>query len=322
MPFDEKEDFMKKLLSIILSLIMLFAIVTTANADTVNSERDDSALNFYEAQQKGIKYDKPLDQKSREELLREGVLFYGGTRATTANVLGYITASGKTYVYSGKGTGTQLGYVTFREIVFIHSISGNYAYIQFKNASGVLTDGYINNNAVYSPAYGWAIPIHSGRITQYYGDTSTNTKGHTGTDVGGHGGSNPPVYATFDGTAVFKETFRTYPDGRKIFADYGNHVRLSSGSYEVIYAHLYSFGHSVPSNNYGSEGYPVSEEVQQLPKDTNIIDTKEVQKNSLIGRAGTTGQSTGIHLHFEVRVNNAIKDPFTYVVFPNVSWAS
>lgn len=322
---------MKKILSIILSVMFVFSFTVTANAENYTAIPDDSALTFYESRQKGIPYDKPLHQKSKEELIQEGILFYGGTvqlnpgsdmmRATTSSVLGYITAPGKTYVYSGKGTGTQLGYVTFREIVFISSISGNYAYIQFKNASGNLTYGYIDNNAVYSPAYGWATPIVSGRIIQYFNETATDDEGHTGIDVGGHNGNHPAVYATYSGTASFRETIRTYPNGTKIFADYGNHVRLSSGSYEVIYAHLDSFGQNVSSHSYDSEGYPVSSTIANLPKNTFEITSKNVSKSVVLGYVGTTGKSTGIHLHFEVRVNGVQKDPFTYVVFPNVSWA-
>lgn len=322
---------MKKLLSLVLAIVLLAGMAVPASAANESPERDDSALTFAEARQKGIPYDKPIDQKTREEMLREGLRFYGGTvplspngvgpRATTSDVLGYITATGNTYVYLNKDIGTQVGFVSYRAIVYVYSFSGNYAYIQFKNENGVLTRGYITNTAVYTPASGWATPITKGKVTQYYGDTATDPNGHTGTDVGGHGGSHPEVYAVFNGTAEFRETVRYYPDhsGSDIFADYGKHIRLSSGSYTVIYGHLDSFGCSVPSNNYDSEGYPVSGEVSNLPKRTNSIATKTVSKGTTLGRVGTTGKSTGIHLHFEVRVNGTITDPFTYVVFPKVS---
>lgn len=323
---------MKKLLSVILALVFLISIAIPANASNKVLERDDSALTLAEARQKGIPYDKPIDQKTREEMIQEGLLFYGGTvplnpngvgiQATTSGVLGYITATGNTYVYLNKDIGTQVGYVSYHEIVYVYSISGNYAYIQFKNASGILTRGYITNTAVYTPAYGWATPITTGRITQYFGDTATDSDGHSGTDVGGHSGTHPAVYAVSNGTAKFKETVKHCRDGSTIFANYGNHVRLSFGDKEVIYAHLNSFGHSVSSHNYESEGYPQIEKAIGVKAETIPIATKEITKGSVVGYVGTTGLSSGIHLHFEVRVNGTIKDPFTYVVFPNVSWAS
>ena len=157
---------MKKLLSLVLAIVLLAGMAVPASAANESPERDDSALTFAEARQKGIPYDKPLDQKTRAEMIREGLLFYGGTVPFNSNeigtqgaitgVLGYITSSGKTYVYSGMGTGTQLGYVTRREIVYVYSFYQNYARIQFKNAKGVLTDGYINDDALYTPVYRWA----------------------------------------------------------------------------------------------------------------------------------------------------------------------
>ena len=319
----------------ILSLTLALGIIASMSTQAFAENKDDSALTFKEAEEKGIPYDKPLQEKSREELLSEGYKFYGGTVplnpsgiipfATTSRVLGYVTATHDIDVYSGKGIGTKLGIVSPREIVYISSIEGDYAYIQFKNKDQVLKYGYVDNDAIYSPAYGWSAPITSGRITQYYGDTATDKYGHTGVDVGGHNGGSPAVYATFSGEAQFLETVRINPDNSndKYFAEYGNHIRIKSGNYEVIYAHLKSFGQGVPAHDYPSEGYPVSATISKYPITRGIkIATKRVNKGSTIGYVGTTGQSTGIHLHFEVRDGGKIKDPFNYIVFPNVSWAS
>lgn len=309
-------------------VLVLCSAISVSAVEYQGYVEDDTAMNLKEAEQKGIPYKTPLFETPRQKLINDGYLFYGGTvalspatRATTNGVLGYISARGDTDVYSGKGTGTKLGIVSFREIVFIDLISGNYAYIRFKNDKGVLTYGYIPNSAVYSPAYGWSTPITSGVIRQYFGEKITDPNGHSGVDVGGHNGATPLVYSTYAGTASYRETTKTLSDGTKYFANYGKHIRLTSGNYDCNYAHLSAFKQNVSSNDYPSEGYPVPSYLVGLTATTGIIATKSVVKGVGIGNVGTTGQSSDNHLHFEVRNNGALDDPFLYVVFPNISWA-
>lgn len=56
---------MKKLLSLVLAIVLLAGMAVPASAANESPERDDSALTFAEARQKGIPYDKPIDQKNK-----------------------------------------------------------------------------------------------------------------------------------------------------------------------------------------------------------------------------------------------------------------
>ena len=98
---------------------------------------------------------------------------------------------------------------------------------------------------------------------------------HTGIDVGGPYGSE--VDATDGGIAY------TYAGN----SGYGNHVIIvHANGYSSLYGHLAGFA--------VASGTPVA-------------------KGQAIGHEGSTGFSTGAHLHFEIRLNNAVQDPCRYV---------
>jgi murein DD-endopeptidase MepM/ murein hydrolase activator NlpD len=87
-----------------------------------------------------------------------------------------------------------------------------------------------------------------------------------------------PVRAPADGTVVFS--------GRK--GGYGQTVRIRHEyGYTTLFGHL--------SERLVEEGDPVT-------------------KGRLIGRVGSTGHSTGSHLHYEVRINGKAVNPWPYLV--------
>lgn len=99
---------------------------------------------------------------------------------------------------------------------------------------------------------------------------------HTGVDIGSSTGN--PIWASKDGRVIFA--------GWK--GGYGNTVILvhGDGTVTTLYAHM-----SVIHSDVGDQ-----------------IDQGEV-----IGEIGSTGFSTGPHLHFEVRVNGTPKDPVAFL---------
>ena len=322
---------MKKYLSLFLVFAMIAMTATTAFA----ASDLESAFSFAEAKEKGILYDKPLKEKSRNELINEGALFYGGTvpwsmsRATVNKAYGYVVNTGKTYVYSGMGSGSTLGYLTINEIVYVDQIVGDYAKITFKNASGNLTSGYVSNNAVYTPAYNWYRPIIKGTANQFYGQISVDGSQHTGVDVAAPSGTG--VYAVNKGTVQYKESYKEALSGKRYFVDYGKHAELTftenGKSMKIVYAHLSKFGNNVSSHDYTSAlSKNLPAEIKGVPTNKiNMGSPISVTKASTLGYVGTTGNSTGNHLHFEVRVvengRDKLYDPFLYVVFPDIQWA-
>lgn len=111
-----------------------------------------------------------------------------------------------------------------------------------------------------------------GRVTSYYGWRWGSF--HSGIDIAASTGT--PVLAADNGMVSFRGWNGGY--GRLVLIDHGNGL-------VTAYAHL---------NDYA----------------VNMGAT--VQKGQVIGYVGSSGNSTGPHLHFEVRVNGVAKNPLDY----------
>ena len=116
-------------------------------------------------------------------------------------------------------------------------------------------------------------PTRGGYITSNFG--TRWGRNHNGLDIAHNTGD--PIYAAFDG--VVRECHYENGYGNKILIEHENNI-------ETIYGHLSKF-------------------------EINVGD--DVKKGDLIGRVGSTGRSTGPHLHFEVRLNGTPVDPSLYI---------
>ena len=98
---------------------------------------------------------------------------------------------------------------------------------------------------------------------------------HSGMDIGVDYGT--PIHAADSGTVIYSGWISGY--GNAVIIDHGNGM-------ETLYGHNQSL--------YVSEGQSVS-------------------KGEVIAGAGSTGNSTGPHCHFEVRINGSPVDPMGYL---------
>ena len=100
------------------------------------------------------------------------------------------------------------------------------------------------------------------------------TKFHPGLDFAADAGT--PVYATADGVVTVAE--------RK--TSYGKCVEINHGyNYLTRYAHL---------------------------SDISVKDGQMVRRGEIIGKVGSSGKSTGPHLHYEVRFKDEAQNPVNY----------
>ncbi|MCI8470506.1 MAG: peptidoglycan DD-metalloendopeptidase family protein [Clostridia bacterium] len=113
-----------------------------------------------------------------------------------------------------------------------------------------------------------------GVISSKYGQRDTATgnvpKNHTGTDIAANLGTK--IVSATDGEVVLASE-----EG-----DYGKHLKIQIGEVSIIYAHC--------NNLYVKQG-------------------DKVTQGQEIAEVGSTGNSTGPHLHFEIRISEKTVDP-------------
>lgn len=144
----------------------------------------------------------------------------------------------------------------------------------FQSLEGMLLNRQMGDRALYG-----AQPVHRGELSSYFGmrvDPFTGRRSmHQGVDFSGRAGS--AILAAADGVVTFA--------GDK--GDYGRAIEINHGEdCFTRYAH------------------------------SKLIFVKQgdvVRKGQVIALMGSTGRTTGTHLHFEVYKHGRPVDPFTYL---------
>ena len=123
-------------------------------------------------------------------------------------------------------------------------------------------------------------PVRTAAFTSGYGVRSDPFRGaaamHAGIDLAGPSGT--PIYATADGT-VSEAGWNNGGYGRLIKIDHGRGI-------ETRYAHLSAIA---------------------------VSPGQKITRGQVIGRMGSTGRSTGSHLHYEVRIDGRAVNPIPFM---------
>lgn len=129
----------------------------------------------------------------------------------------------------------------------------------------------------------WPVPGYY-KITSKFGYRSSGW--HSGIDIGNGGNPTRPIHSAINGVV----TVETPND-----SGYGNYLKVAAGSVVTLYAHMSEI--SVKSGDIVAAG-------------------------TYLGKMGSTGHSTGPHLHFELRANNSYQsctDPVPHFVDVNTT---
>lgn len=121
-----------------------------------------------------------------------------------------------------------------------------------------------------------------GRISAPFGEKRTNSKGqiyyHTGIDIADNPANKTPILAASDGKVIYADN-ASDGYGNKVIIDHG-------GGLKTLYAHC-----SVLKVKTGDQ----------------------VKQGQQIAIVGSTGHSTGPHLHFEVIKDGKVQNPLEYL---------
>ncbi len=153
-----------------------------------------------------------------------------------------------------------------------------YQAIRFEDKSG--HGNYFNSKGESMLGTFLRSPVEFSRISSRFGPRkhpiSKKWKAHKGVDYAASRGT--PIRATADGKVVHV--------GRK--GGYGKTVVLRhAGRFSTLYAHMNGYAKSIKSG-------------------------ARVKQGQTIGYVGSTGMSTGPHLHYEFRVDGVHRNPLTY----------
>ena len=123
------------------------------------------------------------------------------------------------------------------------------------------------------------LPVN-GTVTSIYGardEVFENVGYHTGIDVANV--LNTEIKSATDGTVVSAQQMDKY---------YGNNIEIENNGVIFKYAHL---------------------------NQINVNEGDVIKQGDIIGLMGSTGMSTGSHLHFEIKINGRSVDPELFLKF-------
>src|SRR5205814_3501921 len=99
-----------------------------------------------------------------------------------------------------------------------------------------------------------------------------------------------------------------FHEGQDIDAQYGTPVQVAASGKVIIAGRQRGYGNVV----YVDHGGGVTTRYGHLSQ-INVTLGQTVTRGQVIGLVGSTGRSTGPHLHYEVRINNQPVDPKQYL---------
>lgn len=155
------------------------------------------------------------------------------------------------------------------------------------SSSGSSSSGSSSVIVPSGSGFAWPTPGFTYLSSEWYEDREVYN--HGGIDIAGAGIMGTPVVAAADGTVIASNSSCTHNWGKSYSCGcgggYGNYVMIShAGGKMTVYGHLTSL---------------------------TVSSGQSVSRGQVIGYVGSTGNSTGPHLHYECRLNGVRYNPMS-----------
>lgn len=156
-----------------------------------------------------------------------------------------------------------------------------------QSSSGSSSSGSSSVIVPSGSGFAWPTPGFVSLSSEWFEDREVYN--HGGIDIAGAGIMGTPVVAAADGTVVATNSSCTHNWGKSYSCGcgggYGNYVMIShAGGKMTVYGHLTSL---------------------------TVSSGQSVSRGQVIGYVGSTGNSTGPHLHYECRLNGVRYNPMS-----------
>ncbi len=167
------------------------------------------------------------------------------------------------------------------------SSSGSSSSSSSSSSSGSSSSGSSSVIVPSGSGFAWPTPGFVSLSSEWFEDREVYN--HGGIDIAGAGIMGTPVVAAADGTVVATNSSCTHNWGKSYSCGcgggYGNYVMIShAGGKMTVYGHLTSL---------------------------TVSSGQSVSRGQVIGYVGSTGNSTGPHLHYECRLNGVRYNPMS-----------
>ena len=250
----------------------LYELLTFSNTMQEVSEWNTQVLDEMKAQREPLNEEKAELEAAKEELESRKAQLETKAGQLAAN----IQATDATITKAEADAKAQQEVVSMAQAEYDRAEAEWEAFVRQQAQKAQQNQG--GSSDFTSDMFIWPLPGYS-TITTYFGETQNINglikAGHKGIDVTTRGAS-PAILAAAGGTVTVA----------RLSSSYGNYVMIYHGNgYATLYAHMSSMA---------------------------VSEGQVVTAGQVIGYVGSTGQSTGNHLHLEVRVNGTPTNPFNY----------